>query len=187
MSKKLLAPKLIPGAKNYQMTPEGVVTNTQHNTPVFAQKDGSINVIDDDKNTMIIKDPKKFARELFSVSNSKRKEIPGCEDYDMDETGAIWNDETKIPIKNNQAKLKSTEGGDYTITDCHKLFYSLFPGKEFKETEVKPIKRSEKVGGKVAEIWTHFEAGKSNAEIVELGFNKGTVSVQRGKFNKIND
>lgn len=208
---------IIPEAKNYQINEEGKVTNVKFNTPVFAQKDGAINVISNEGKTFQIKDPKKFAAKLFDKKPKEVKEhkeipaksVPGAEDYIMGADGTIITmkgGKLQTP-KNNKLKLIGTEGGDYTITDVRKMHKELFPDNEYTAEEKvdksdagakenKPTSKKEKAtqttpvsrgGNKIKEIREMFAAGKTNAEIIEAGYNKGTINVQRGKWNKENN
>lgn len=45
-------------------------------------------------------------------------------------------------------------------------------------------KPAKKEPGACAQIREMFAAGKTNEEIIKKGFNKGTIYVQRGKWNK---
>lgn len=203
---------LIPGAKNYQINENGTVTNVKHGTPVFPQSNGQVSVMGDNGKTITIENPKEHASKLFKkspekvVTSTPSKSIPDCEDYIMGCDGTIIDNKGNIILpKNKSVKIKSTEGGDYTILDVEKLHGKLFPGCDYtadrtKGTPAKEGKKSSgkttaksttekasaggRTGNKIKEIRDLFAAGKSNADIISLGYNKSTVGVQRGKWNK---
>lgn len=56
--------------------------------------------------------------------------------------------------------------------------------KAAKAAKPKAAKKEDKGPGKIEQILALHKAGKTNAEIVEKGFNKTTVSIQVSKFKK---
>lgn len=122
------------------------------------------------------------------------KTISVAPGYEIDKDGKVRNKKTNTPVfpdkTGKKVQLFTGKGKERKQFEVAKLTQSAWGETEKPVVKEKPATTKEagkpgRKGSVIAEIRTLFAKGKTKQQVIELGkYNKSTIGVQWGKFNK---